>query len=134
MALLHLNRSAACAKNDRGNFWEPVLKPQDSCKDFIGRGAVGCDINSGFYVDRNLREQHRKQKLEITGTNGTGNGGGGNNLLAPLWNRQLWNQTLSANDLGLPINTNTFGSPMILVLVLMFLVLLLFCTSWKTRK
>jgi hypothetical protein len=49
---------------DRGEFWEPILKPDSSCKKSIGVGAVGCDVNSGVYIDRNHecsgRSRHRK--------------------------------------------------------------------------
>lgn len=49
-------------KPDRGSFWEPVLQPQDSCDHHIGVGAVGCHVNSGFFVDRNLRDQRQRER------------------------------------------------------------------------
>ena len=50
---------------DRGQFWGPVLKPQDSCASGGRVGMVGCNSNSLYYINRNKRDVYhrcRRQK------------------------------------------------------------------------
>lgn len=139
MTLLLLNRASACRfpGHDRGNFWEPVLKPQqsDACKNIGAAGSVGRDLNSGFYIDRNMMDEAKRcgHKLgpeihnpgDIRKQQQIG-------LIQNIQNIQNMNAPVDANALGLPFNANTFGSPMMLVLILFILVLILFTGSlWR---
>lgn len=51
-------------KNDRGEFWEAPIKPQDSCKSATGMGMgvgmVGCHSNSAHHVSRNKHGHHHR--------------------------------------------------------------------------
>lgn len=46
---------------DRGEYWGPMLKPQDSCAGGAGIGMTGCKPHSDFYIDRN--KEHSRHVL-----------------------------------------------------------------------
>ena len=67
---------------DRGEFWGPKLKPQDSCASAsassggLGVGMIGCHSNAPFYIDRNRRRANGGLLIDWDETRHHRHGGG----------------------------------------------------------